>query len=246
MAPVQTERVEIPLSGGGTMGGFVARPASGGPHPAVVVYMEIFGVNSHIQDVVQRVAGEGYVAIAPDFFHRTGAGIELGYDDAGMEKGMSLLNQLVADEMVSDARDAVAYARDRDDTTDAVGCMGFCIGGHMAYLTACEADVAASASFYGGGVAAPEGLGGGPSTVSRTEGIEGRILCLFGGEDALIPSDQVDAIRTALGKAGTDHEVVVYQGSDHGFFCDQRATYDADAAKDAWRRVKELFSSTLR
>ena len=72
---IQTERVEIP-AGDGTMGGYVARPEGDARLPAVIVYMEIFGVNSHIREVVERVAGEGYVAIAPDYFHRTGPGVE--------------------------------------------------------------------------------------------------------------------------------------------------------------------------
>jgi carboxymethylenebutenolidase len=246
MASVHTERVEIPLSGGGTMGGHLARPEGGGPYPSVLVFMEIFGINSHIRDVTERVAAEGYVALAPDYFHRTGPGIELGYDDAGMAKGMELLGKLVASEMVGDARDAIDYLRDREDTTDKVGCMGFCIGGHMTYLTAAETDVVAAASFYGGGIAADEGPGGEPSTLGRTEQIEGRILCLFGDQDGFIPMEQVDAVRTALGKGGVDHEVVVYQGCDHGFFCDQRDSYNAAASEDAWRRVKELFASKLR
>src|SRR6185503_20347849 len=106
------------------------------------------------------------------------------------------------------------------------------------YLTACETDVAAAASFYGGGIAAPQGPGGKPATISRTGKIKGKIVCLFGEKDALIPSAQTDAIRTALEKAGTAHEVIVYPGADHGFFCDQRATYQKEAADDAWKRVK--------
>jgi len=243
---IVTERVQIPLEGGGPMGGYLARPQGGGPHPSVIVFMEIFGINSHIRDVTERVAREGYVALAPDYFHRTGPGIELGYDDQGMARGMALLGKLVASEMVSDARAAVAYLRGRKDTTDAVGAMGFCIGGHMTYLTAAETDVAAAASFYGGGIAAPKGPGGEPSSLGRTARIAGRILCLFGAKDGLIPQAQVDQIKQALAQAGTRHEVVVYPGCDHGFFCDQRATYDAQAAADAWRRVKALFAEELR
>jgi carboxymethylenebutenolidase len=244
---ITTERVEIPLEGGGSAGGYLARPADGERHPAVVVYMEIFGVNAHIRDVTERVAREGYVALAPDYFHRTGAGVEYGYDDDGMAKGMALLGQLKADEMISDGRDAIAYLRGREDVRgDRIGAMGFCIGGHMTYLTACETDVSAAASFYGGGIAGPEGPGGAPATLTRTSGIRGRILCLFGEQDALIPSDQVDAIRAALLEADTDHEVVVYAGADHGFFCDRRATYQKEAAEDAWGRVKALFADKLQ
>jgi carboxymethylenebutenolidase len=162
-----------------------------------------------------------------------------------MAGGMKLLGQLDADEMISDARAALRYLRDRPDATGKVGVIGFCIGGHMTYLTACETDVAAAASFYGGGIAAPKGMGGKPSTVGRSAKITGRILCLFGEKDALIPQSQVDEIRAALEKGGVDHEVVVYPDADHGFFCDQRATYQKAAAEDAWKRVKALFRDCL-
>jgi carboxymethylenebutenolidase len=241
---IQTERVSIPV-GGQKMGGYLARPAGSDPRPGVIVWMEIFGINSHIRDVVERVAGEGYVALAPDFFHRTGPGVEYGYDEAGMAAGMKLLMKLEADEMIADARAALAYLRGRSDATGKVGAIGFCIGGHMTYLTACETDVAAAASFYGGGIAAPTGPGGKPSTIGRSGKIKGRILCLFGEKDTLIPSQQVDAIRAALEKAGIDHTVIVYPGADHGFFCDQRATYQKEAADDAWKRVKDLFRTKL-
>ena len=239
---ISTERVEITAD----MGGYLAKPEGAGPFPAVVVYMEIFGVNSHIRDVVERVAGEGYVAIAPDFFHRTGPGVEYGYDDEGFAKGMELLGGLQADEMISDAQSTLRYLRGRADVRDdRIGCMGFCIGGHMTYLTACETDVVAAASFYGGGIAAPQGMGGQASTMGRTGGIAGTILCLFGAEDAMIPMDQVDAIKAALTEAGIDHDTVVYPGADHGFFCDQRGTYQKEAADDAWTRVKALFADKL-
>ena len=242
---ITTQRIEIPCDGA-AMGGYLARPADGQRRPAVLVFMEIFGINSHIRDVTERVAREGYVALAPDYFHRTGPGVEYGYDDEGMAKGMALLNQLAADEMIADAQAALTALRSRDDVRgDRIGAMGFCIGGHMTYLTACASDVQAAASFYGGGVAAPTGPGGGPSTVSRTGQIRGRILCLFGEKDSLIPAGQVETIRNALRDAGTRHEVVVYPGADHGFFCDQRATYQKAAADNAWQRVKALFAEEL-
>ena len=243
---ITSERMVVPVDGG-RMPAYLARPASGGPHPAVLVWMEIFGVNSHIRDVAERVAREGYVALAPNFFHRTSPDIEVGYDDAGMAAGLAELHKLKADQMIADARAAVAFLRARPDVRgDRIGAMGFCIGGHMTYLTAAETDIAAAASFYGGGIAAPQGPGGGPSPIQRTAKIAGRILCLFGGKDALIPQPQVDAIRQALADAGTRHEVVVYDHADHGFFCDQRATYHEASAKDAWERVKRLFAEELR
>ena len=228
------------------MGGYLARPEGGETLPAVVVFMEIFGVNSHIRDVTARIAGGGYVALAPDYFHRTGPGVELDYDDAGMAEGMKLLGALEADEMVADCQAALSFLRGRNDVRgDRIGAVGFCIGGHMTYLAACETDIQAAASYYGGGIAAPAGPGGGGSTVSKTPGIQGRILCFFGGEDDMIPQSQVGEIRTALEAAGTRHEVHVYAGADHGFNCDQRATYNEDAAGDAWGRMCELFAQEL-
>ncbi|MCS6924813.1 MAG: dienelactone hydrolase family protein [Candidatus Binatia bacterium] len=242
---ITTERVHINVDNR-TMGGYLARPTDATPRPAVVVFMEIFGINSHIRDVTERVAREGYVALAPDFFHRTGPGIELGYDEKGMAEGIKLYQQLKADEMIADARAALSFLKRQNFVKgDRLGAMGFCVGGHMTYLAACETDIKAAASFYGGGIAKPEGFGGAPSTIGRTSKIKGKILCLFGDKDASIPLSEVEMIRAELQKHNIRHEVVVYPGADHGFFCDQRATYNKAAAEDAWERVKKLFAEEL-
>ena len=112
-------------------------------------------------------------------------------------------------------------------------------------MTPSWADVVAAASFYGGGIAGEQGFGGQPSTVGRTGQIEGRMLCLFGGKDAHIPMSDVDAVRGALESNDIPHEVVVYPEADHGFFCDQRGSYNEAAATDAWERVKALFAEEL-
>jgi carboxymethylenebutenolidase len=242
---IQTERIEIPVDGA-SMGAYVARPSDPGPHPAVIVWMEIFGVNSHIQDVAERVAREGYVAVAPDFFHRTHPGLELGYSDEEMQQGFVPYGQLHVDTMIADGRAAIAWLRARDDVRgDRIGTMGFCVGGHMAYLCACETDVAAAASFYGGGIAVPEAFGN-ADTLGRTEKIRGRILCLFGEKDDYIPLDQVEAIRAELAKHEIRHAIEVYPGTGHGFFCNVRDGYDESAADDAWGKVKALFAKELQ
>ncbi len=242
---IQSQRVEIPV-GAARMGAYLARPKDAVPLPGVIVWMEIFGVNAHIRDVTERIAREGYLALAPDFFHRSFPGLDVGYDEAGMQVGMKGLASLDADQMIDDARAAVAYLRSARGSTGKLGAIGFCIGGHMTYLTACETDVAAAASFYGGGIAAPKGPGGKPAPISRTPKLTGKLLCLFGSKDALILPAQVDAIRKALADAKKRHEVVVYDAADHGFFCDQRATHHAASARDAWERVKRLFAEELR
>ena len=172
-----TEDIQITTSGGETMGAYLALPESGEPAPAVIVWMEIFGVNDHIRDVTRRVAAEGYVALAPDFFHRTGPGLSLGYDDDGFAEGFKHLGALKVDQMVADAKDAVGFLKSRRDVvSDKLGAMGFCIGGHMTYLTACETDIRAAASYYGGGIAAAEGPGGGSGTLTRTGKISGNFF----------------------------------------------------------------------
>lgn len=242
---ITTERVHINVDNR-TMGGYLARPTDTTPRPAVVVFMEIFGINSHIRDVTERVAREGYVALAPDFFHRTGPGVEFGYDEKGMAEGIKLYQQLKADEMIADARAALSFLKRQNFVKgDKLGAIGFCVGGHMTYLAACETDIKAAASFYGGGIAKPQGFGGAPSTIGRTSKIRGKILCLFGDKDASIPLSEVEMIRAELQKHNIRHEVVVYPGADHGFFCDQRATYNQAAAEDAWGRVKKLFAEEL-
>lgn len=243
---LETASAEIPLASGGTMGGYLARPKGDATLPAVIVYMEIFGINAHIRDVTERIAAEGYVAVAPDYFHRTGAGIELDYDDDGMAEGMKHLGQLKADTMISDATDTIAFLRARSDVKgESIGAMGFCIGGHMTYLTACETDVKAAASYYGGGIAAPQGPGGAPSTVSRSGNIAGKLVCYFGGKDAMIPESQVAQVQQTLDDTGRGHEVIVYPDADHGFNCDRRASFHEPSSKDSWARTVALFASEL-
>lgn len=240
-----TERANVTVDAQ-TMGAYLARPSGLGSYPGVLVFMEIFGVNAHIRELTERVAAEGYVALAPDFFHRTGPGVECGYDETGMTEGLKLLGQLQADEMIADARACISFLKRKNYVRgDRLGAVGFCVGGHMTYLTACETDVKAAASFYGGGIAGPQGFGGAPSTLSRTSKIGGKILCLFGEKDAAIPLEQVDAIRAELNTQHIPHEVVVYPGAGHGFFCDQRGSYNKAAADDAWERVKALFAAEL-
>jgi len=208
--------------------------------------MEIFGVNAHIRSVADRIAAEGYVVVAPDLFHRAAPGIELGYDEAGLARGIEIMSQAKASEVLADVKAALAALQKRADVGGrGVGTIGFCFGGHVAYLSACELPIAATASFYGGGVASGAPGGETPVTVDRTPGIRGRMLCLFGEKDTYIPAADVAKVRGALEAAGVPHDVVVYPGVGHGFFCDARGDYDKKSADDAWSRVKALFQAEL-
>jgi carboxymethylenebutenolidase len=241
----QSERVSIDV-GGTSMGAYVAKPADSGKWPGVLLFMEIFGINEHIRSVADRVAAEGYVVLAPDVFHRTSPGIELGYDDAGLGQGIKLMSRVTTTEALADIGASIDFLQARNDVAGkGIGAMGFCFGGHLAYLAACELPIAATASFYGGGIAQGAPGNDGKVTVERTSQIGGRVLCLFGENDTYIPAVDVTKIHTALKDAGVAHEVVVYPGVGHGFFCDARGDYDEDAAADAWRRVTEMFRAAL-
>lgn len=245
MVDVRTEEVTLEVEGR-KMPAFLALPEQEGSRPAVLVFEEIFGVNVHIREVTRRLAAEGYVAIAPDYHHRAWLpGTQRGYTDEDVKRGMELIPKLTAEGLSADIAATIAYLRSRPEADiTRLGAIGFCVGGHVAYLCAATQSVKATASFYGGGIAT-FGPGGSQPTVQRTAGITGKILCLFGQLDSAIPPEQVDTIRGALEQHRVRHEVVVYEGATHGFFCDQRGSYEPKAAADAWERVKKLFQEEL-
>jgi len=243
---VTSERLTIPV-GNASMGAYLARPTSGGPHPGVVVFMEVFGVNGHIRAVTDRIAGEGYVALAPDVFHRTAPGIELTYDEQGLGRGIELMGQCTASEAMADTKAAIAALQARSDVGGrGIGALGFCFGGHLTYLAACELPIAAAASYYGGGVAVGAPGNEAPPTIARTSKITGRIACFFGADDPYIPAEQAEAVQKALTDAAVRSEVVIYPGVGHGFNCDERGDYNQAAAGDAWLRTTTLFREELR
>ena len=243
----RSERISIPVPGASKdMAVYVARPHDDSTVPGILLFMEIFGINSHIRSVVDRVAAEGYVVMAPDLFHRTAPGVELGYGEADLETGIGYMSATKPEEILADVKATADALQARSDVAGSgIGAMGFCFGGHVAYRMACELPIKATASFYGGGVAAPSEPGDPPSTIERTAGITGKILCLFGENDTYIPASDVAIVRKELDAHNISHEVVVYPGVGHGFFCDVRGDYDAGSAADAWQRVTKLFKNEL-
>jgi carboxymethylenebutenolidase len=224
---------------------YLAQPEESGSYPGIVVLQEIFGVNVHIREVTERIAKQGYVAIAPALFQRQAPGFETGYTPEDIEIGRGYAMQTQASELLSDIQAAIDYLKSLPQVKkDGFGCIGFCFGGHVAYLAATLPDVKATASFYGAGIATRT-FGGGAATVTRTPEIKGTIYAFFGQEDASIPSEQVDEIAAELEKYQISHRVFRYDGADHGFFCNHRASYNPKAAADAWEQVKQLFGQLI-
>lgn len=204
----------------------------------VIVIQEIFGVNSHIRAVTERFAQEGYLAIAPAIFQRTAPGFEVGYSQEDTKLGRSHKDQTKADELLSDLKATIEYLK--ASGIEQIGAIGFCFGGHVAYLAATLPEIKATASFYGAGIAVMI-PGGGEPTISRTPQIQGTLYAFFGTQDPLIPVEQIDQIEATLEQNHIAHRVFRYP-TGHGFFCDQRADHNPEAAADAWGQVKALFS----
>ncbi len=241
---IQTSNVTVP-NGDLQIAAYLAQPTVPGNYPGVVVLQEIFGVNAHIRDVTERIAQEGYLAIAPALYQRFAPDFQTGYTPEEIQIGRRYKEQTQGPQLLSDIQAAINYLKALPNLKpEAIACIGWCFGGHVAYLAATLPDIKATASFYGAGI--PDWTpGGGEPTLARTKDIQGKLYAFFGMEDASIPAIAVDQIEAELEKHHIPHQVFRYPGADHGFFCDQRASYNSDAAADAWLQVKELFQQTL-
>jgi carboxymethylenebutenolidase len=229
----------------GPMDAFVAHPEGAGRFPALIVAQEAFGVNEHIRDVCRRFAAEGYLALAPELFHRSGRGVVVPYDD--FPAARVHIGALANEGLEQDLAACFDHLRARVDVDpQRVGLVGFCMGGFTAFLGACRLAPAAAVSFYGGGIVRPRAQGRMRPLLDEADGIRAPILCLFGAEDQGIPLADVDTIRGRLDALRTPHEVVVYPGAGHGFFCDARPSYHADSARDAWKRTLDWFGRYVR
>ena len=232
---VQTQMIEVPAAAG-AMPAFLARPKEGAREPGVLVIQEAFGLNDHIRDVARRIAGEGYVALAPDLYWRGGKGRTARYDQ--LPEAIGLMQSLKDADIVSDLSGAIAYLEKQAFVrADRIGITGFCMGGRVAYLAACELPdkIKASAPFYGGGI-----------PVESTAKLRCPVLAFFGEKDAFIPLENVERLKAEAARRGKAVEIVVYPGADHGFFCNERASYQKAAAEDAWARLKRFFAKHLK
>lgn len=244
--PIQTGWTNISVHGE-PMQAYLAQPEAAGKYPAVLVLMEIFGVNSHIQDVANRLAAEGYIALAPNYYHRTTDNLELGYTDRDVLAGRKHKEQTTRGNLLADLQASLDFLKTLPNfnPAGATGCVGFCFGGHVAFIAAELADVKVAVAFYPGGVTTSS-PGGGPPTLSYAPDIQAEMLCLFGLNDPLITAEDTNQIEEALRQARKAHEVIRYENTGHGFFCDQRKDFDPSAAEDAWERTLSLLAHHLK
>jgi carboxymethylenebutenolidase len=221
--------VQLSVNDGSTMRAWVARPKEQGAYPGLLVFQEAFGVNAHIRDIAGRFAREGFVAVAPELFHRTGAGFDGRYDDfPSAVPHMKALNDA---SMGADLRAAHDWVRGSIGAELPIFAIGYCMGGRAAFLAALTLPLAGAISYYGGGIA-PNATN--PGLLGRASGIQAPLLLFWGGRDKHIPPEQVRAVTDALRATGRNFVNVEISNADHAFFCDARASYSPAAALLAW------------
>ncbi|MGZ4690321.1 MAG: dienelactone hydrolase family protein [Acidimicrobiia bacterium] len=236
---VSSRTVEL-ATADGPMDCFEARPDEPAGR-AVIVVQEAFGVNPYIKRVTERFAGAGFDAVAPSIFHRAGGGTA-PYDD--FAKVIPLYEGLTDDGILMDLDATFTHLATLGHAPAAAGVVGFCFGGRVTFLAAARRSFGAAVGFYGGGLVTPR-FPQFPALVDETATLQTPWLGLFGDEDGSIPVADVETLRTALGSAPVDTEIVRYPGAEHGFFCDERPSFDAEASDDAWPRALAWFDRYL-
>jgi carboxymethylenebutenolidase len=230
MAEIKTEWITLKVADGTTMRAYVARPQDTNPHSGLLVYQEAFGVNAHIRDVTERLAREGYVAVAPELFHRSAPGFEGAYDN--FEAVMPHVRALTDQDLEADVLSAYEWLRAEPATHgQRIACIGFCMGGRVTFLTNAVLPVSAAISFYGGGIA-PNPFS--PGLLSRAGNLRAPQLLFWGGLDKHIGPEQTRMVTESLRAASKPFVNVEFSDADHGFFCDARSSYNPYAARQAW------------
>ena len=226
------EFVKLTAQDGAELNGYVSRP-TGTPKGAVVVMQEIFGVNSQIRAFADRLAGEGFVAIAPSTFDRYEKGLELKDTGDDLKKAFEMYGKLSPETALLDLAAAYKFVEAEDHKGVAV--VGFCYGGLMSWLAATrgnrvEISPACTVGYYAGGI----------GNVA-TEEPSCPVMLHFGANDSHIGKDQIEAVE----KAHPEVEVFVYPGADHAFAGTERSAYNAEQAEIAWGRTLEFLNTNV-
>ncbi|MFL6789574.1 MAG: dienelactone hydrolase family protein [Bradyrhizobium sp.] len=219
--------IKLTASDGFKLGGYRA-DATGVPKAAIVVIQEIFGVNHHIRSVCDRLAGAGYVAIAPSIFDRVEPNFQCGYSPDEVANARKFVANPDWAAMLRDTQAAIDAVKD----VGPVGIIGFCLGGSVAYAAATKlSGLSAAVGYYGGAIV--RFADDKPDVPTQLH---------FGEKDAGIPLSDVETIKAKQ----PDVEIYVYPGAQHGFHCDERASYDKISADIAWPRSLGFFARHLK
>jgi len=220
------EKVKLKADDSHELDAYVSLPA-GKPIAGLVVLQEAFGVNRHIRSVADGYAKDGFLAIAPALFDRIERGVELGYEGEEMQQGIALARQSNPADTVKDIAAALQYVREK--TGLKAGAIGYCYGGTMAWLAATRLDPSSAVGYYGGQIAR-----------FATETPLAPVMLHFGRLDQHIPKQDIDRVHAAHPEVS-----IFWYDAGHGFNCNDRASYTADAAKLARERSLEFLKKHL-
>jgi len=221
---------------------YVALPESPGPHRAVLLYMEAFGVNNYIATECDRLARAGFIAIAPDFYD----GRTFAYDDLANVRAM--LQGRTDAQWLSYIREAIAWLDARHDVAKApLGALGFCMGGRLAFLSALEFPqrIGAVVSFYGGGIAPDEPSLGRPPLIGRVDELRAPVMFHYGADDPSITPVEHGRVAQTLSAAKKKFSMHLYPDAGHGFASRDRDSYRGAVAEEAWGWSLEFLRAAL-
>jgi len=222
--------------------GYYVRPQGNGSFPAVMVFMEAFGLNANIKNVCDRLAKSGYAALAPDFYH----GDVYAYTD--LQNAIAKLKSMNDETVMAEAGKGLEFLAGRKQVAaNKVGAIGFCMGGRFTFLAnAVHADkFKAAVSFYGSGIALKQDPFGRKPLLDRVAAMQAPIMLVYGAEDELIAADEHGRIAEALSAAKKRYILSVFPNAGHGFLSDRRDSYAAVPAKEAWEMAMNFFKYNL-
>lgn len=226
---------DVPLStkDGTTMQAYVAYPSGASSLPGILVFQEAFGVNAHIRDVTERIAAEGYYAIAPELFHRTAdKGFTASYTD--FDSVREHIRTLTTEGLSDDITTTYKFMTRQEEVDESrTGSIGFCMGGRVSFLAASILPLKATACFYGGDLTAMAG--------ERVKDISAALLLCWGRQDKNIPPEMRQRITQTLDEQEKDYANVVFSKAGHAFFCDARAGYHQPSALESWALLKAFW-----
>ncbi len=228
---------QIRAHDGGEFSGHLVVPASGSG-PGLIVIQEIFGVNGYIKGACERLAGLGYVALAPDLYWRLGPGIAIDEKAPdGLQQAFGYMGRLDFPKAAEDAVAALEHLRSLPEVSSGqAGILGFCLGGGISYMVAATSDPKTCVSYYGSAVPDALGLAG---------QVKCPILFHFGGADDYIPADKQAAVRQAFAGRG-EAEFHVHEGAGHAFDNHNAPMFHHErAAGEAWEQTSEFLRRTL-
>lgn len=228
----------------GGLPGFVAGPATNGPHPAVIVVSEVFGVHEWIRDICRRFAQLGYVAIAPGFFFRNDPQNTLAATQ-DFPTIMKIVGEAKNDQVMGDVATTLAWLG-KQDIVDAkrIAITGFCWGGGVTWMAAAKfPQLKAGGAWYGRLKGAPNSTEARQYPIDVAANLKAPVLGLYGALDKGIPVADVEAMQAALKAANAPSSIKLYPNSDHGFLADYRPSFNPVDGPDAWARLLAHFKA---